>query len=175
MNKKSAAVWKWILLAILVIALILFTLYNICHNDKFWDASAVNIITILIAVVISYFLVQKKSDKRKQKDILLDLMNKLELQISSEKAYNFAGQTTEEIMMRKRDISNKIHILSEVQDSFSLQDEIKFICDKFDEYDKLISDHIADLEYLKKSQNELRRPLDLISNKLVSMSINMYK
>ena len=77
--------------------------------------------------------------------------------------------------MRKRDISNKIHILSEVQDTFSMQEEVKFICDRFDEYDKLISDHITDLEYLCKSQNELRRPLELINNKLVSMSINLYK
>lgn len=175
MNRKSVSIGKWILIVLLAIAFGVFIIYNIINNDEFWNASAVNIITILIAIVISYFFVQRKSDLRKQKDILLNLINGLQLQISSEKAYNFTGQTGEEILMRKRDISNKIHILSEIQDAFSLQDEVKFVCDKFDEYEKLISDHISDLEYLAKSQNELRRPLDLINNKLVSISINLFK
>lgn len=175
MNRKSVSIGKWILSVLLAIAFVVFVIYNIINNDEFWNASAVNIITILIAIVISYFFVQRKSDLRKQKDILLNLINGLQLQISSEKAYNFTNQTGEEILMRKRDISNKIHILSEIQDAFSLHDEVKFVCDKFDEYEKLISDHISDLEYLVKSQNELRRPLDLINNKLVSISINLYK
>ncbi len=175
MNRKSVSIGKWILSVLFVIAFVAFAVYNIINNDEFWKASAVNIITILIAIVISYLFVQRKSDIRKQKDILLNLINGLQMQISSEKAYNFTNQTGKEILMRKRDISNKIHILSELQDTFSLQDEVMFVNDKFNEYEKLISDHIADLEYLVKSQNELRRPLELINNKLVTMSINLYK
>lgn len=175
MNRKDTLSWKKIGIVLFAGAFAGFVLYNVINNDEFWNASAVNIITILIAIIISYFFVQRKSDVRKQKEIILGLISGLQLQISSEKAYAFSGQTGEEIMMRKRDISNKIHILSEVQDTFSLQEEVKFICDRFDEYDNLISDHITDLEYLCKSQNELRRPLELINTKLVSMSINLYK
>lgn len=175
MNRKKVRIIKWILGVLLAIAFVVFAIYNIKNNDNFWNASAVNFITIFIAIIFSYFFVQRKSDLRKQKDILLNLISGLQLQISSEKAYNFAGQTGEEILMRKRDISNKIHILSEIQDTFSLQDDVNFVCEKFDEYEKLISDHITDLEYLVKSQNELRRPLDLINNKLVTISINLYK
>lgn len=145
------------------------------NNDRFWEASAVYIITILIAVVISYFFVQRKSDRRKQKDILLDLINKLQLQISSEKAFNFTGQTREEILMRNRDISNIIHILTEMQDTFSIQDDMDFIRKEIEEYLSLIGDHSTDLEYLVKSQKELERPLNLIANRLVQMSINLFK
>lgn len=175
MNKKSSSIVKGILTVLLLCAFAAFVVYNIKNNDKFWDASLVNVITILIAIIISYFFVQRKNDLRKQKDILLNLINGLQLQISSEKAYDFSGQSGEEILMRKRDISNKIHILSGFQDTFLLQDEMKFVCEKFDEYDALIGDHISDLDYLRKSKNELRRPLDLINNKLISMSINLYK
>lgn len=175
MNKKDYSAWKWILGILCAIAFLIFTVYNVVKNSDFWEASAVNIITILIAIVISYFFVQRKSDLRKQKDILLSLINGFQLQITSEKAYDFTGQTGEEILMRKRDISNKLHILSELQDNFSIQTEVKFLNEKFDEYDQLISDHIADLDYLVKSKNELRRPLDLINDKLVRISINLYK
>lgn len=175
MNRQNILSWKKLGIVLFVGAFAVFVLYNVRNNDEFWNASAVNIITILIAIIISYVFVQRKSDIRKQKEIILGLISGLQLQISSEKAYAFSGQTGEEILMRKRDISNKIHILSEVQDTFSLREEVKFICDRFDEYENLISDHITDLDYLCKSQNELRRPLELISTKLVSMSINLYK
>lgn len=175
MKGKKFSALKWMLGGLCAAGFLVFVVVNIVNNDDFWKASAVNIITIFIAIVISYFFVQRKSDVRKQKDILLSLINGFQQQITSEKAYDFTGQTGEEILMRKRDISNKLHILSELQDTFLIQTEVKFLGEKFDEYDKLISDHIADLDYLVKSKNELRRPLDLMNDKLVRISINLYK
>lgn len=175
MKQKCYTIIKWTLIVVLVCAFAFFVIYNAKNNTDFWDASAVNIITIIIAVVISYFFVQRKSDKRKQKDILLDLISKLQLQVSDEKAFDFTGQTREEILMRNRDISNKINILNEVKDIFSIQEEMDFICKEIEEYLNLIGNHSTDLEYLIKSKQELERPLTLISNKLFEMSINLYK
>ena len=159
----------------LAICFAVFVIYNIAHNDEFWNASAVNIITILIAVVISYFLVQRKSDRRKQKEILLDLINKLRLLIDSEETYDFTGQSREEILMRNRDISNKVQILTDIQTVFGIEEDMKFIQEKITEYLSLVGDHSMDLDYLIKSKKELQRPLMLISTKLVSMSINLFQ
>ena len=175
MKKNVPTAVKWSLTLLFTAALVVFVLYNIKHNDKFWEASAVNVITILIAVVISYFFVQKRNDRRKQMDILLELISRLQLQISSEKAYDFTGQTREEIMMRNRDINNKVQILTEVGESFLLKEDMKFVRQKTDEYLALIGDHSTDLDYLIKSKKELQRPLNLISCKLFSMSISLYK
>ncbi|MBR5023411.1 MAG: hypothetical protein IKY18_09560 [Oscillospiraceae bacterium] len=89
MNKKDKK--SWIPIALFFVPFAVFVTYNIRHNSEFWNASAVNIITILIAVVISYYLVQRKSDKRKQKEILLELISKLRLLVDSEKSYDFTG------------------------------------------------------------------------------------
>lgn len=159
----------------LAICFAVFVLYNIRYNEEFWSASAVNIITILIAVVISYFLVQRKSDRRKQKEILLDLINKLRLLIDSEETYDFTGQSREEIMMRNRDISNKVQILTNLQTVFGIEEDMKFIQEKTEEYLSLVGDHSMDLDYLIKSKKELQRPLMLISTKLVSMSIDLFQ
>ena len=71
MNRKDISIWKITVAVVLAVAFVIFVFYNIINNDEFWNASAVNIITILIAIVISYFFVQRKSDIRKQKDIIL--------------------------------------------------------------------------------------------------------
>lgn len=172
--KRKNKLW-WIPVSLLAICFAVFVLYNIGHNEEFWNASAVNIITILIAVVISYFLVQRKSDRRKQKEILLDLINKLRLLIDSEEACDFTGQSREEILMRNRDISNKVQILTNIQTVFGIEDDMKFIQEKAEEYLSLVGDHSMDLEYLVKSKKELQRPLMLISTRLVSMSINLFQ
>lgn len=172
--KRKNKLW-WIPVSLLAICFAVFVLYNIRHNEEFWSASAVNIITILIAVVISYFLVQRKSDRRKQKEILLDLINKLRLLIDSEETYDFTGQSREEIMMRNRDISNKVQILTNLQTVFGIEEDMKFIQEKTEEYLSLVGDHSMDLDYLIKSKKELQRPLMLISTKLVSMSIDLFQ
>ncbi len=172
--KKKNKLW-WIPVSLLAIGFAVFVLYNIGHNEEFWSASAVNIITILIAVVISYFLVQRKSDRRKQKEILLDLINKLRLLIDSEETYDFTGQSREEILMRNRDISNKVQILTDIQTVFGIEEDMKFIQEKATEYLSLVGDHSMDLDYLIKSKKELQRPLMLISTRLVSMSINLFQ
>lgn len=172
--KRKNKLW-WIPISLLAICFAVFVIYNIVHNEDFWSASAVNIITILIAVVISYFFVQRKNDRRKQKEILLDLINKLRLLIDSEGTYDFTGQSREEIMMRNRDIRNKVEILTNLQAVFGIEDDMKFIQERIEEYLTLIGDHSMDLDYLIKSKKELKRPLMLISTRLVSMSINLFQ
>ncbi len=163
------------IIAIICIALIAFAIYNAIVNEQFWNASAINIVTVFIGIVISFFLVQRKNDERKQKDILLDLILKLQLQVCDEKTYDLSGQTQAEITMRNRDISNKIQILKDTADIFSTQSDVDFVASKFEEYLEFIGNHINELDYLSRSQKDLKRPLDLINNKLFSMAISLYK
>lgn len=177
MNIKSVfrAICKVVVISFLIVLLLYFTCYNIKNNSSFLDASAVDIVTIIIAIVISYFFVQRKDDRRKQKDILVDLILKLRLQIENEKSYDFTGQSKDEITMRNRDLSNKIHIIEKMQDSFFSEADIKFINEKFDEYQQFIGDHVNNLGYLCESQKELKRPLELINDRLIEMTISLYK
>ena len=148
-------------------------IYNICCNDGFWKASAVNCISIATAIIVSYYFVQRQTNLRKQKDILLELVLKFQAQITSNEACFLDGQSKEVIMMRKRDFSNKINIIKRYSSLFEEKD-VEFIVEKFREYDTLIGDHLEDMDYLSKSTNELRRPLDLIGNKLYDMALHLY-
>lgn len=150
-------------------------LHNIRDNPAFWDASVTNCATIAIAVFVSYFLVQRQNNRRKQKDIILELILKLQVQVSNPEAYHLAGQSSDQIMMRKRDFSNKINILDKHKSDFDIKDDMDFVISRFQEYEDLISNHINDSQYLANSSKELQRPLILIENKLYDIALFLYK
>ena len=77
--------------------------------------------------------------------------------------------------MRTRDISNRIHILETIKDEYCISTEVDFIRNKFDEYSAFIGDNINKKDYLSQSQTALKRPLDLMSDKLVALALKLYE
>lgn len=77
MRKKK----RVIIYLVLLLLLLVWTVYNYKNNQDFFNASLVNIITIGLAIFVSYFLSQKNNNVRKQKDIILDLLLKLQNQV----------------------------------------------------------------------------------------------
>ena len=70
------------------------------------------------------------------------------------------------VLMQNRQINQQIALLKQYAKQFGFDKEIQFISDEFNQYEKIISDHITDLDYLSKSRNELSRPIKLIREKL---------
>lgn len=171
---KNRKVVNYIILAVIISLLIAFAIYNINNNDAFFTASLVNIITIAIAVFVSFYLVQKRTDERKRKDILLSLLTKLQSVIEDEKTYNFDAQSKDEITMRKRDISNWIKILEDANPPYIKDEDVKFIREKFDEYSDIIGNHIDDLDALRKLKKDLKRPIDLMESKIVKIELDIF-
>ena len=58
--------------------------------------------------------------------------------------------------------------------NFSIEEEARFLSSKFSEYDEVIGNHINDLDTLKKMSLDLKRPLDLISQKIFEIMIELY-
>ena len=159
---------------IFAVLLIIFVVYNIFTNPMFWSASAVSCITIGIAIFVSYCLVQRQNNKQKQKELILELIRNLQLQIEKKETYDFSGQSREEVMMRKRDIANKIRLLESVNGSFLISEDVDYIKEKFEEYDNDIGDYIDKFEVLIEIQKTLKRPIDLIDVKLFEMGLHLY-
>lgn len=176
MFKKLQTIVKWLFIITGIILFLGFVIYNMLEQKAtFWEASAVDCITIVIAIVISYYLVQRQNNRQKQKDIILDIILKMQILFEQKALYDFSNQGKEDITMRTRDLNNKIHILETVQDKFAISDKVDFIRRHFDEYSVLIGDHIDDMKYLLLSQRELKRPVELISQKLLEMALCLYK
>lgn len=177
-NRKKKRVPKCLKKIIIVVFALLFcgwTLYNARYTEHFFEASATSCITIAVAVIVSYYFVQRKGDVRKQKDIILDLIFNLQRQIASEEMIDFSKQESEEIMMRNRAINNRLAVLKGVSDQFEIVGEVSFVLEKFKEYEELIGNHINDLQHLIDAKKDLQRPLGLIDVKLTELALKLYQ
>lgn len=173
MKKLKIPKLSSIIAGIIIIGTAFIAIYNFQINSKFWEASAINCISIIVAVLVAYFFVQRQNNRRKQNELLLELLLQLRTQISDVTAYDFSKQTSSEINMRKRSISNKVDLILKHNSAFKKEDT-EFISDKFKEYEQLIGNHINDIDYLTKSREELFRPLNLMNDKLFSMALDLF-
>lgn len=167
-------VCRCLMAGVAILGLTGLALYNFKTNAKFWEASAVNCLTLAIALFVSYHLVQRQNNRRKQKEILLDLIQKLQSQLSQENMYNLTDLSKEELTMRNRSVQNRIHILDGKKKEFGFAEEIAHVQEWFAEYSDLIGNHIEDRDYLENSKSELKRPLDLIDGKLTEMAMKLF-
>lgn len=169
---------KWILTLICILLFGALVGYNLLKQQaKFFNASAVECVTMVIAVVISYYLVQRQNNHQKQKDIISDMVLKMQLSFEQRELYDFSGQDINAIMMRTRDLNNRIHILETLERDFGISDDVRFIRQHFDEYSNFIGNYIEHMDHLRSqnAQNELRRPIELISQKLLVTALHLYK
>lgn len=167
--------WKYIIGIIILVPLIILIVYNIINNNEFFYLSISSLLTLFTAIFISFYLVQKNTDQRYQKQIYCSLLSDIQKLVTDPDTYIFNDNTdSKTITSRKRSLSNYIRLVTSHSNRFGLKDEAKFISDKFEEYDNLIGNHISDITYLCKSKEELQRPLDLINNKLYEMMLKLY-
>lgn len=165
---------RLVVIILLAIALVWWSVYNVKNNSNFLTASLANIVTIGLAVFVSYFLTQRGNNKRRQKDIVYGLLQDLYQQVSSDEAYKLSGQSKEKINMRNRDMNNKISILEGLKSDLISPKDLSLIRKSFNEYRDFIGDHIENIAYLSQSEKELKRPLDVIESKLLALELALY-
>ena len=170
MKKK----WMFVILLFPTIFVIGLIIYNWINNNKFWVASATTCLSLLFAAILSFYFVQRQTDFRSQKGLLIKLLESLLIIVDDEKSHNFSNESKEQILMRKREINNKIEILREFEKKFSISDDVQFLDSKFSEYEDTIGNHINDLETLRKMNDDLERPLKLMSQCIYRIMIELY-
>lgn len=149
--------------------------FNIRNNEIFFIISVGSLLTLYITIFVSYFLVQKMTNGRKQKEIYIKLLSDMQKLVTDKSAYTISPtDDSARLTTIKRSMSNYIGLIDKYSKKFHLEDEIIYIKDKFSEYETLLSDHISDFTYLSKSSKELKRPLELITEKLYEMMLKIF-
>lgn len=171
MNKKTL-IGVVIFFFSIIVGLIV---YNCKHNcEDFLKANAINCISALMVVGVSFFIVQRQTDQRKQKDIFISLLESLKSLVDEDKSYNFSNIERVEMLMQLRKISLKIDVIKSFAKRFKIEKDVNFLEEKFKEYQSVIDNHSTDMETLRKLHNELKRPLDLISVRTFEIMLNLY-
>ena len=171
MMKKAPLI---ITLIAIVLAILGIAIYNIANNDMFWDTSATTCISLFIAGGLSFYVVQRQTDRRKQKEIFAQLLDSIQDLVDDEKSFRLVDRSKDEILMQTRAIKNKVVFAKEYSDQFLIGEEMKFLEDKINEYQNIIDGHINDLITLRKLGADLKRPLSLMSQKIYEIKLKMY-
>ena len=175
MDKIPKIKVRHIVTFIIVLAVLIVAVINCLNNESFWTLSFGGCLTLIVAIYVSYFLVQQKTDERSKKEVLIKLISTIQSTVTDEKACIVnRKEDTLYLTMVKRRLSNYLNVLEKYGPDYFKLEDIRFIKEKYDEYDSFIGEHINDVDYLSKSYNDLRRPLDLIDSRLYEMTMNLY-
>ena len=170
--KKGHLVLIALGLASLIIAL---GIVNIAGcNEEFWSVSAFDCLSLLIVVGVSFFIVERQTDKRKQKELFVSLLEALKALTEDKKSYDFSDSSWEEVLMRMREIRLKLQLIKKYSEKFGIQMEYEFLNEKYEEYQRVIDNHPSNMTLLAQLHQELYRPLNLMSQRIFEMMIALY-
>ena len=164
-----------IILGVVISVIIVCSIINGCKDcEKFFSFNFATGISLFFAACFSFYYVQKQADGRKQKELFIVLLETFKKVIDDENSFDYSNISKEQILMRKRDMSNKLEFIKKVGERFFIEKDITFLEEKFSEYNEIIGNHIEDLETLCKMKQDIIRPMNLMSQKVSEIMINLY-
>ena len=174
---------KRIIIIIMEIAILLLIvgagIYNAVTNNSFWNVTIAQLLTPLIALFFAFWATQYKNDQRKAKENAEKIILKLREIVSDDKFYVISPAEEQETKQKElnltnRKISNYLTILSQYGKTLGFSDEVKYIETEFGKYKQTVGDHIADLEYLSKTEPEFRKISENIDAKCETIILKFY-
>lgn len=165
-----------IIVIVFSVVLVILGIYNIFNNTEFWKLTITNILTLGVAIIITYYMTQKTNEERRKKDIVGKILDRLYVLITDSRMCEISSrQDIDFVLINIRTISNKITCLKDFSESLNYAQEINQMESLFSEYEDFVSDHVEDVEYLTKSKKQLSNKIALIDNKcdMILIKINM--
>lgn len=149
-------------------------IYNGITNQDFWKISIFNGITMLWTIGLSFIITQQFGRYNKQIDIVQKVLNQLlDLIDESDLCRIHPNADPENLLMRNRQIQNQLGILDSCANRFGFVKDIKFLQEQFSEYEKVVSEHIHDIDYLSKSETTLSRPIKNMGNRIYALMLKL--
>lgn len=152
---------------------------NAINNDSFWNVTVAQLLTPLIALFFAFWATQYKNDQRKAKEHAEKIILNLQEIVSNERFYVISALEEQsakqkELNLTNRKISNYLTILNQYGKTLVFSEEVKYIEAEFGKYKQTIGDHIADLEYLSKTEPEFRKIAENIDTKCEAIILKFY-
>ena len=112
---------------------------------------------VIIAVGVTYYLTQRKSDDRKTKEFIFDIVDQIQQYALQPSLYTFKDIPPEQkiLLLNIRHIRSKIDVLKQYAEKYGYQKVIEDLENNFDSFQNLMAIHYADIDYLKKSTEEI--------------------
>lgn len=174
---------KTITIVIVIVLAGLTIITGVCnwiYNEDFFSASITQVLTLAITLSIAFWATQYKTDVRKMKEHVEDVIEKLQILVFNTQFYSIPADGDKDVLQKQiyatnRKINNCISILEEYGKVLKFKKEIDYIRGEFETYRSRIGEHINDLDYLSKSENEFKRTAENIDTKCDYIILSLYK
>lgn len=170
MMKKAMYIGKHKSLCCSIIATICVVLLLTVKNyekETFFSASLVDIVTIIIAVFITYALTMSEDDRQRRNQCIEQIVLEIEALVINESV--FSGQKNV-ALMKQRSCANRIKYLKDAGFE-DINSDILFIENHFKEIRDLYSNHQNDLHSVR---TDFERHQNLISDKYNKIRVGLY-
>lgn len=170
------------LIGVVVVLTISAVIYAIYYNFKnnsttFWNSSISDIVTIIIAIVFAYYFVERKSDKRKQKEIIEKNISKIQKYIYDEEIYDIISKENNNSLTRSikiRKIKNLITYLTDYSKKFNFEKQMEEVSKNFKEYQSATEAMTQDNDFSEKSKNNVKRIVETLDDNLEEILHKIY-
>ena len=153
-----------------IIATICVALLLIVKNYKeatFFSASLVDIVTIIIAVFITYALTMSEDDRQRRNQCIEQIILEIEALVISESVFSEQRNVA---FMKQRSCANRIKYLKDAGFE-DINNDILFIENHFKEIRDLYSNHQNDLDSVR---SDFEKHQNLISDKCNKIRVGLY-
>lgn len=160
-----------------IIFIFLLAIYNIISNYKsFLTFPIKDFLTILMALIVSYYLSHKKNDFRKLKEETDDIIEKIQKITILLRDYDLIDEKNKlKILAMVKNITTKFDILNKAAYKTGITDEIKYCIDELKQYSSLIATNPENEQALLHIQAKSYEHLSNIDNKLDEVQIKLYQ
>lgn len=158
---------KYGFLIIVAIGDTIWLIYNLLNNDKFFEASLMQILTLFVAIFISYFLVQQKNDNRRKVDFINRTLHEVMLLLEDEKLLDSDRKKT---LVIQKSIANRLQAIE--KNSFKeIKQDMDYVVKEFEEIRELYSNHT---DNLGEVEMDINRHKINISDKCIKIEAELF-
>lgn len=166
-------------IGLLMLLYVAFNYYLSTLSDenflKYFFIPFKDIVSISVVTYVVYFFVEHKNDTRNKKNALERITRKMIKKSGEERMYGIKDSNDiKHITVIQKLVFNEIDIISSYAEEFHIEKEVNYCKEEFNEFWVLISNHINDLDYLQKSENELFNHLTNVLIKLEKITLKIY-
>lgn len=178
---KNKGVVIWVLVGILFFLTLGVLIYNfICNVPELFSASATQILTIFVALLVAFVATQFRNDQTKNKEHAEQIIGKIQIIVSDDSFYSINSDCDslslqKKISMTVRKLNNCISALKQYGSRLGFEEEAAYIESEFNKYKDTTSNHIQDPDYLHKSEIEFRKYSENIDSKCDAIILKLYK
>lgn len=176
-NSKRYIITITVVIIIILLVDIGYNIYNSGWRD-FLKINAYEVITIIIALFVTYYLTERKNDIRKLNDKIENICNDVQVYLRENYNITLSKQNKKKILMNIRYISNKIYILEKLsQKDNNIKEAVSYIKNEHEKYNEFVSSNLdQDEKYFleQNRQEKIKANINNMDNKLDEIIVYLY-